>query len=88
MTTAAPSESPTRDHIVQLLSHSEFASVGSDETKAQLRNGDEYLDLDQLDQGVQRARAANAPTGSILLRKAIYEDTWRRVLRQLRAKPQ
>jgi hypothetical protein len=77
----------TKEDILQLLSEGEVASVGAANAKAQLGNGDEYLDLEQLQQGVQRAKVGLTPMGRVLPRKAIYEDTWRRVLRQLKATP-
>jgi hypothetical protein len=75
----------TREDILQILSEGEVASVGTANAQAQLGNGDEYLDLEQLQQGVQRAKSGVTPMGHVLPRKAIYEDTWRRVLRRLKA---
>ena len=77
----------TRDDILNLLSEGEVASVDTANAKAQLGNGDEYLDLQELQQGVQRAKIGATPMGQVLPRKAIYEDTWRRILRQLKASP-
>ncbi len=77
------SEFLTRDQILKLLSDGEVARLGSDETKV-LRRGDEYLDLEQLQLGVQRSDGGTV-VGDVLSRKAIQEDTWRRVLRQLKA---
>ncbi len=76
----------TREHILKLLSDGEVASVSTAETQG-LRRGDEYVDLEQLQQGVQRAEGPLTKTGSLLPRKAIHEDTWRRVLRELKAMP-
>jgi hypothetical protein len=75
----------TKEDILQLLSEGEVASVSTANAKSQLGNGDEYLDLEQLQQGVQRAKVGATPMGQVLPRKAIYEDTWRRLLRQLKA---
>lgn len=75
----------TREHVLQLLSPGELASVGVAETETHLRRGDEYLDLEQLQQGVLRADGAVANLSHMLPRKAINEDTWRRILRQLKA---
>jgi hypothetical protein len=87
MTSATGPEPLTRDRILQLLSDGEFAGVGSAGSQLRLGNGDEYLDLEQLQQGVQKFRGAAALTGHVLPRKAINEDTWRRILRQLKATP-
>lgn len=82
MTQAEQSEHPTRDHILNLLSDGEAARVSGPETQT-LRRGDEYLDLEQLQLGVQRADGVKT-LEHVLSRKAIQEDTWRRVLRQLK----
>ena len=77
----------TRDDVFNLLSKGEVANVETANAEAQLGNGDEYLDLQQLQQGVLRAKIGVTPMGHVLPRKAIYEDTWRRILRQLKASP-
>lgn len=76
-------EDLTRDRILKLLADGEIGGVDIAETTVSLANGDEYLDLEQLQHGVQRARGGVSPLGRILPRKAIHEDTWRRILRQL-----
>ena len=75
----------TRDHILQLLSDGEFASFSGASTEAPLRRGQQYLDLGHLAQGVQRADGSPTSTADFLPRHAIHEDTWRRILRQLKA---
>ena len=75
----------SREHVLLLLSEGEIASVGTAETQAPLRRGDEYLDLEQLQRGVLRADGAVANLAHALPRKAINEDTWRKILRQLKA---
>jgi hypothetical protein len=70
---------------MKLLADSELVDFSQSEPGDPLRNGDEFLDLDQLAQGVQRARTGVVPAGQVLARKAIHEDTWRRILRQLSA---
>lgn len=87
MTSSDRSRDVMRDAILQLLSPSEVDTIVSSTTKARLGNGDEYVDLHHLELGVQRIRGAARPTGEVVVRKAIYEDTWRRVVRQLAATP-
>lgn len=82
-TKPGPSENPTRDHILKFLSPGEAAAVSSGEASV-LRRGDEYLDLEHLQRGVQRADGIT-PSPHALSRKAVQEDTWRRILRQLKA---
>ncbi len=77
----------TRDSVLRLLSDAEAARVSTAETASELSDGDEYLDLEQLDQGVRRSRSGTSPMGRLLPRKAVSEDTWSQVLAQLRAVP-
>ena len=74
-----------RDGILKLLSDAEVASVSMAETAEQLVKGDEYLDLEHLDWGVQKAIGATAPMRRVLPRKAVQEETWGRILRYLAA---
>ena len=48
----------TRDTILRLLSDDEIAHVSTAKTAAGLADGDEYVDLDTPDWGVQRAPAS------------------------------
>jgi len=50
------------------------------EGAARLSNGDEYLDLEQLARGVQRAPAPTTPMGHVLPKKAVREATWLKIL--------
>jgi len=76
-----------RDSVSRLLSDDEVARVSTAETAADLSDGDEYLDLEHLDQGVRRAHKGTSPMGRLLPRKAVSEETWSQVLAQLRAVP-
>ena len=55
MTIAEQAAYVTRDTILNLLSHDEIAKVSTAEAASGLTEGAEYLDLELLDQGVQRA---------------------------------
>lgn len=84
--TALLAPESARAEVLKLLAHGEHADFSERGSTAEaLRNGDEYLDLDQLARGVQRARAGVELGGHVLPRKAIHEDTWRRILRHLTA---
>ena len=85
MTETKQTEILTREQVSALLSEGETASVSSAATSTHLRRGDEYLDLEHLEKGVQRADGAVTGLAQMLPRKAIHEDTWRRILRQLKA---
>jgi hypothetical protein len=85
LATHARTELLARDGILNLLSDDEVAAVSTAETAPRLSDGDEYIDLEQLDQGVRRALGATAPMGSVLPRKAIHDATWRKILARLPA---
>lgn len=75
----------TRAGMLRVLSDAEIASVSAAEVAAGLDEGDEYIDLKHLDQGVHRARGATPPMGRVLPRKAVQEATWAKILKQLDA---
>jgi hypothetical protein len=75
----------TRDSILKLLSDEEVARVSTAETATRLSDGDEYLDLEHLDQGVRRAGGTVAPMGRVLPRNAVHTNTWSKILTQLAA---
>ena len=75
-----------RDTILTLLSDEEVAKVSTAETASGLTEGAQYLDLEHLDQGVQRAKAATKTTmGHVLPRSAVSDKTWSKILAQLAA---
>jgi len=76
----------TRDDILKLLSDDEVATVTTAETALRLQDGDEFLDLEQLGQGVQTAPAKITPMGRVLPKKAVHADTWKKILKDLPAK--
>ena len=71
----------TRESVLKLLSDDEVAKVSTAETAARLPDGDEYLDLEHLDKGVQRAGATTAPMGHVLPKKAVHADTWNKIVK-------
>ena len=75
----------TREFIVGFLSDHELASASTGGAAASLSYGDEFVDLDELERGVQRALGAATPTGSVLPRSAVSENTWANILGQLGA---
>jgi hypothetical protein len=74
-----------RDGILNLLSDEEVARVSTAETAAHLLDGDEYIDLGQLEQGVRRAVGTATPMGRVLPRKAVHENTWSKIVTRLGA---
>jgi hypothetical protein len=83
MTTEAKKSYLTRDQVLKALSDQEIASVSTAEAAAHLANGDEYLDLDQLEKGVRRAQGITPPMGRVLPKKAVHADTWNKIVGQL-----
>ena len=74
-----------RHSILGLLSDDEVASVSTAPSAIGLSDGDEYLDLEQLDRGIRLARAMSAQTGCVLSKRAVSKTTWNKVLTQLEA---
>jgi hypothetical protein len=52
---------------------------------ARLPDGDEYIDLAQLDRGVLLAGPSNVPMGRILPKRAVLPATWRKILAEMNA---
>ncbi len=72
----------TRESILMLLSDEENAKVSNAEAATRLQEGEELLDLEHLDRGVQRAGAATskAAIGHILPRSTVGSETWNKIL--------
>ena len=71
----------TRNGILKQLSDVEVNHVSTSETAERLEDGDEYLDLEQLERGVQQACSAINPTmGRVLPRKVVHVGTWEKIV--------
>jgi hypothetical protein len=73
----------TRQNVLMLLSDDEVASVSTAETTIRPLEGEEYLDLEDLDQGVRSAVGKTPPMGRVLLRRSVHADTWDKIRKQL-----
>jgi hypothetical protein len=75
----------TRDDIMGLLSDDEIAKVTTAESATSLGVGDDYIDLEQLDEGVRTAKEGTAaiPMGRVVSKKAVKERTWNQILEHL-----
>jgi hypothetical protein len=80
MKSDAQTENRTREGVLKLLSDDEVAAVSTAETAARLLDGEEYLDLEQLERGVQQATKTAAVMGRVLPRRAVHRDTWNKIL--------
>ena len=74
-----------RVSILGMLSDDEVASVSTAETAMGLADGDEYLDMEQLDRGVQLADRKKTPMGRVLPKKSVHQVTWEKIIKQLPA---
>jgi hypothetical protein len=85
MTSERRNRNLTRDGILKMLSTEEAASVTSAETAAPLMDGEVYVDLMRLDQGVRRARGETTPMRPVLPKKAVHEKTWASIVQRIAA---
>jgi hypothetical protein len=72
-----------RDGIMNLLSDDEVVRVSMAETAERLAEGEEYINLEQIERGVLRATGARLPMGRVLPRNAVHLDTWTKILMRL-----
>ena len=70
-----------------MLTDEEIERVSTAETADRLAEGEEFLDLEELGRGVQKADGARPPMGHVLPKKAVHEGTWSKILTTL-AQPQ
>jgi len=68
-----------RDSILKLLSDTELAQVSTAEEAVGLAAGDEYLDLEHLEEGVRKAPVVAAAASRMLPRSAVSDETWRKI---------
>jgi hypothetical protein len=74
-----------RDQIMAILWDDPIATVRGTDLPARLARGEEYLDLQHLETGVQRAARSMTPTGGELSRNAVRPGTWDRLMAHLNA---
>jgi hypothetical protein len=73
----------TREEVLDMLTAPELARVSNVEDGASLPHGEEYLDLQKLENGVQCVNGALVPTASVLPRRALSITTWHDILARL-----
>ena len=83
MKSGKETELVTRSTVLSMLSDVEVSLVSTAETSTRLANGEEYLDLNHLDQGVRRAGAGTMPMGSVLPKKSVRAATWDAIVARL-----
>ncbi len=78
----------TRNNVLKLLSDAEVARVSTAETAATLSPGEEYLDLDHLEEGVRVATLTRyMSTANLLPKSTVADATWRAILTELPPRP-
>lgn len=77
------SEYTARDRILELLSDEEVAKVSTAEAQVRLSDGEEYVDLERLEEGVRQAHGETAAMGRLLPRSAVRDATWSKIISQL-----
>lgn len=87
MTISSRADYQERDTILKLLSDDENAKVSTAEGAVHLKEGDEYVDLEQLDRGIQRASAEmpNLTSSRMIPRNALHDETWAKIVALLGA---
>ena len=69
-----------REEVMKLLSAEEIATIGTADEASRLRDGQEYLDLEEAFLGVRRANPSSPPHGQVLPRDAVEAATWCKIL--------
>jgi hypothetical protein len=85
MTTDGRTQYLTRIGILKALSDYEIVRVCTAETADRLLDGEEYLDLEELHQGVRHAFGMTRPTSRVLPRRSVPPNTWIKILTRLTA---
>lgn len=73
-----------RDAILKILSDNEVTKVSKEEEPTELVDGDEYIDLDHLEKGVQQVHQyLKQNTENVIPRSAVSEETWSKIIKKL-----
>ena len=82
MTTDPKKNALSREAILELLTDAEISKVSSAEDAQRLVEGDEYIDLEDLETGVQLVQAVpRATPGRALPRSAVADETWAKIVK-------
>jgi hypothetical protein len=76
-------EYTARERILELLSDEEVARVSTAEDRVRLSDGEEYIDLERIEDGVRQAHGETTATGRLLPRSAVRDATWSKIVSQL-----
>ncbi len=81
--TGERSEYELRDQILRELSDEEISEVSTAQSQARLADGEEYVDLERVEEGVRQVHGGRAPMGRILPRSAVRDATWSKIVSQI-----
>jgi len=77
----------TREAVLKLLSNDEIGKVSTAEAATGLKDGQDYLDLEHLERGIQQAGpGAVVKMGHVVPRSAVSAETWSRITAQVAAR--
>ena len=77
----------TREAVLKLLSNEEIGKVSTAEAATGLKDGQDYLDLEHLERGIQQAGpGAVVKMGHVVPRSAVSAETWSRITAQVAAR--
>ena len=76
--------SARRDDVLALLTDDERRSLAAAPAH-RFAAGDEFLDLEKLDEGVRTAMGTGSPMIGLLPRSALHDATWAKVLTYLQS---
>jgi hypothetical protein len=84
MSASTRHELSARNSIMMLLTDEENARVTTTEAGVSLVEGAEFLDLEQLERGIQRVSGATTPEmAHVIPRSAVGNDTWSKIVAHL-----
>ena len=83
MTTPVRTQLVGRENILKLLSDEEIAAASTADSTSGPADGREYLDLEDLDQGIQWVSGlSNLKMGLIISRNVVEPETWSKIPEQ------
>lgn len=76
----------TREAILNLLTDAEVANVSRDEGQPRLGRGDEFVDLERIDLGIQKSQFSPlVELDTAVARGAVSDATWAKIVKAVAA---
>jgi hypothetical protein len=84
MKTENEKEYITRQEILDMLSDEEVTKVAIEEEPSRLIEGDEYIDLEHLERGIQQVLGGfKKDSNNVLARSVVRDETWAKIINKL-----